>query len=347
MNGGHEATGERRCQRFQIAPRRAAHFPQALRDGARARLEVRREAVLVFSTSAYEVLGSRVRAEGRFPAGEVERKQFPDGEVYQRVVSQVAGEDVAIVGGTPSDPTVTELYDLASGLVECGARSLTMVIPYFGYSTMERAVRPGEVVTAKTRARLLSSVPSPPMGSRVALLDLHSEGIPYYFEGRVRPVHLSGRDVILRAIQELAHGEYVLACTDAGRAKWVQNLANEAGVTASFVFKRRGAGGAPMVTAVSAQVQGQHVIIYDDMIRSGSSLLNAAEAYRKSGAQKISVVITHGVFPDDALTRLQSSGLLSTVLCTDSHPRALELEGDFLRVRSVAPVLAEFLAAPP
>jgi ribose-phosphate pyrophosphokinase len=303
--------------------------------------------VLVFSTSAYEVLGARVRAEGRFPTGEVERTHFPDGEVYQRVISPVTGEDVAIVGGTSSDQAALELYDLASGLVECGARSLTLVIPYFGYSTMERAVKPGEVVTAKTRARLLSSIPSPPMGNRVALLDLHSEGIPYYFEGRIRPVHLNARPVILRAVRELAEGDFVLACTDAGRAKWVQNLANEAGVTASFVFKRREAGGAPTVTAVSAQVQGQHVIIYDDMIRTGSSLLNAAEAYRKSGARKISVVATHGVLPDDALYRLRSSGLLSAVVCTDSHPRALELEGELLVVRSVAPVLAEFLAVPP
>jgi len=303
--------------------------------------------VIVFSTSADEVLGSRVRASGSFPAGEVERTHFPDGEVYQRVVSPVRGEDVAIVGGTSTDQAAMELYDLASGLVDGGARSLTLVIPYFGYGTMERAVRPGEVVTAKTRARLFSSIPAPPMGSRVALLDLHSEGIPYYFEGRIRPVHLSGRPVILGAIRELADGEFVIACTDAGRAKWVQNLANEAGVTASFVFKRREPGGAPTVTAVSAQVQGQHVIIYDDMIRTGASLINAAEAYRRSGARKISVVATHGVLPGDALSRLRASGLLSAVVCTDSHPRALALEGDFLAVRSVAPVLAEFLAVPP
>jgi ribose-phosphate pyrophosphokinase len=306
--------------------------------------------VLVFSTSVDEVLAARVREHGHFAAGEVERKRFPDGEVYQRIVSQVRGEDVAIVGGTSTDQAAMELYDLASGLVECGAHSLTLVIPYFGYSTMERAVRPGEVVTAKTRARLFSSIPAPPMGSRVALLDLHSEGLPYYFEGRIRPVYLSGHPVILRAIRELAGGdsqEFVIACTDAGRAKWVQTLANEAGVTASFVFKRREQGGAPTVTAVSAQVQGQHVIIYDDMIRTGSSLLNAAEAYRRSGARKISVVATHGVLPGDALSRLRASGLVSAVVCTDSHPRALELEGEFLAVRSVAPVLADFLTVPP
>jgi ribose-phosphate pyrophosphokinase len=301
--------------------------------------------MLLFSTSDYAALAARVRAIGRFPEGEVERKRFPDAELCQRVVSQVAGADVAVLGGTHSDAATLELYDLASGLVECGAKSLTLVLPYFGYSTMERAVRGGEVVTAKTRARLLSSVPSPPMGHRVALFDIHAEGIPYYFEGRIRPVHLSGRKVIHEIVRELAGSDFVLACTDAGRAKWVQTLANEANVTASFVFKRRSTSGAPTITAVSAQVQDQHVIIYDDMIRTGSSLLNAGEAYKKSGAKKISVVVTHGVFPDDALTRLQSSGLFASVVCTDSHPRALQLEGNFLKVRSAAPVFAEFLAA--
>jgi ribose-phosphate pyrophosphokinase len=300
--------------------------------------------MLLFATTEYAVLASRVRAAGGLPEGQVEVQHFPDGEVYQRIVSPVAGQDVAVLGGTSSDGATLQLYDLASGVVECGARSLTLVIPYFGYSTMERAVRPGEVVTAKTRARLLSSIPTPPVGSRVVLLDLHSEGIPYYFEGRIRPVHLSAQPVILEAMRDLANGDFVLACTDAGRAKWVQNLANDAGVTASFVFKRRTQTGAPTVTAVSAQVQGQHVIVYDDMIRSGSTLLNAAEAYRRSGARQISVVTSHGLFPGDALERLRSSGLISAVVCTDSHPHALELEGPFLRVRSVAPVLARFLA---
>jgi hypothetical protein len=131
------------------------------------------------------------------------------------------------------------------------------------------------------------------------------------------------------------------------RAKWLERMAETEEWRLLLEELAGRVRDAPTISAVSAQVQGQRVVIYDDMIRSGSSLLNAAEAYRKSGAQEISVVVTHGVFPGDALARLQSSGLLSTVVCTDSHPRALELEGDFLRVRSVAPVLAGFLAAAP
>ena len=76
------------------------------------------------------------------------------------------------------------------------------MIPYFGYGTMERGTRPNEIVTAKTRARLISSIPVPGWGSRVLLLDLHTEGIPFYFEGALRPVHLSARPVVLEALRE-------------------------------------------------------------------------------------------------------------------------------------------------
>src|SRR5205814_1132047 len=127
------------------------------------------------------------------------------------------------IGGTISDGDTLELYDLATGLVQNGAQSLTLLIPYFGYSTMERPVKPGEVVTAKSRARLLSSLPAAIEGNRVMLLDLHSEGLPYYFEGAMRPVHLYAKAVITAVARRLCGDDFVLACTDAGRAKWVQS----------------------------------------------------------------------------------------------------------------------------
>ncbi len=298
---------------------------------------------LVFSTEAYGALRAELCHRGSFEPGEVERQRFPDGERYQRLLTDVEGRDVAVVGGTISDADTLELYDLACGVVECGARSLTLVLPYFGYSTMERAAKSGEVVTAKTRARLLSSIPVPGAGSRVLLLDLHSEGIPYYFEGGIRPLHLYAKPVVLRAVRQLGGSDFVVACTDAGRAKWVESLANDLGVLPSFVFKRRLDGARTEVTAVSAVVRDRAVVIYDDMIRTGSSLLKAAQAYKDAGATRISVVTTHGLFPGDALDRLKASGLVDLVICTDSHPRALELKSDFLRVESVAAVFAEHL----
>jgi len=299
---------------------------------------------VVFGTRSYAALQQDIAKAASLALGEVQREQFPDGERYHRLLTPVDDRDVVLVGGTISDSDTLELYDLACGLVQDGAHRLALCIPFFGYATMERVARPGEVVTAKTRARLLSSIPVPGSGSRVLLLDLHSEGVNYYFEGAMRPFHLRATPIILAAARRLAGARpMVIACTDAGRAKWVETLANHLGVRASFVFKRRMGGATTEVTAVSAQVQGAHVVIYDDMIRTGGSLLGAARAYRDAGAAGISVITTHGLFCGDALARLKASGLFEAIVCTDSHPRARELADDFLQVESVAPLYAEHL----
>jgi ribose-phosphate pyrophosphokinase len=298
---------------------------------------------LVFSTQRYAYLRDDLARTGPFDSGAIEVSTFPDGERYQRVSTPVSRRDVVLVGGTVSDADTLELYDVACSVVKYGARSLALVIPYFGYSTMERAVKAGEVVTAKTRARLFSAIPLADAGNRVFLVDLHAEGIPHYFEGGIRPVHVYAKPVIVDLARRFGGEDMVLACTDAGRAKWVESLANEMGVPASFVFKRRLDGSHTEVTAMSAAVSGKSVVIYDDMIRTGGSLIAAARAYKSAGAVKLTAIATHGVFPEDALERLRATGLFSAIACTDTHPRARELAGASLHVAPIASVLAQAL----
>ncbi len=299
---------------------------------------------LVFSTATDAALAGALCALGVGVPGQIERETFPDGERGLRLASPVADADATLVGGTGTDADTLELYDLACALVESGLHALTLVVPYFGYSTQERPSKEGESVTAKTRARLLSSIPLPWGGIRVLLVDLHTAGLPYYFEGGVRPVHVTARPLFVEAIREHAPGGCVVACTDAGRAKYVEGLANDLRVDASFVFKRRDAGGT-RVLAVSARVAGQHVMLYDDMVRTGGSLIAAGEAYREAGASRITALATHGVLAEDAVPVLEKSGLFTRLIVTDTHPRARALAGGFVEVRSVVPLLAAALRA--
>ncbi len=301
------------------------------------------ELPLVFSSSTYEALTAALCEAGGLPRGEVERRTFPDGEHYQRIVTPVLDREVVIVGGTVTDADTLEIYDLASAAIKYGARALTLVIPFYGYATMERAVRPGEVVTAKTRARLLSSLPEPPFGVRLVLCDLHADGIPHYFEGHVRAVHLYAKPITLAAIRDAGRGDFVLGAPDAGRMKWVESLAGELGVPAGVVLKRRLDGERTEVTAISAAVQGKRVVIYDDMIRTGGSIIHAAQAYRAAGATAVAVVATHGVFPPGAVARLRDSGCIESVCVTDSHPRARAEAAGWVEVRSLAGLFADFL----
>jgi ribose-phosphate pyrophosphokinase len=298
---------------------------------------------LVFSIAPYDYLGDAIAGGAGWQRGRVERKLFPDGEHYLRILDDPADRDIVLVGGTVDDIATLQLYDLANGLCTGGAYRVRMVIPYFGYSTMERAVKPGEVVKAKTRARLLSSIPQASRGTQVFLLDLHVDAISHYFEGGIRTIHVYGKPLVTAAARQFGQDNFVLACTDAGRAKWVESLANDMKVPAAFVYKRRIDGDETEVSGVSAQVAGKRVVIYDDMIRTGGSLCNAAEAYRAAGAISIDAIATHGLFPGDSLAKLRASGLFGSIWVTDSHPRAVALRDDFLHVDSISQLLIEHL----
>lgn len=300
-------------------------------------------ATLLFSTRAYEPL-QRLICSDHVEEGQLQRESFPDGERYLRLQTSVRGRRVAVLGGTIDDASTLELFDLAGAMVLEGAHAITLLIPYFGYSTMERQTQPGEVVTAKLRARLLSAIPRPAGGLQVVMLDLHSGGLPYYFHGDVRPVHLFPSHLLCEAIRACAGDQpYVVGAVDAGGAKRVQNLANDLGVEAGFVFKRRHSGERVSFSALSADVLDRRVILCDDMVRTGGSLIQAARAFLDAGATSVSAVATHGVLPAGALDRLRTSGVLERLTVTDSHPSALPQRGDFLKVVTIAGLLEEWL----
>ncbi len=300
---------------------------------------------LLFTTSTYRYLEPLFACEGDFECGEVLRRTFPDGERYLRLVADCWGRDVVLLGGTPTDLDWLEVYDLGCAIWREGARSLSVMMPYFGYSTMERAVLPGEIVTAKSRARLISAIPPCEGGTRIFLFDLHTDGIEFYFGDSHVTHHLYGAPVVTDAIRgHMADRPYVLGATDAGRAKWVQSLARDLNVEPVFVYKRRDpSSGSLSITGVNADVRGREVMLYDDMIRTGSSLLQAAQAYLNAGATKVHAIASHLVLPSGALDRLLGSGLLSHILGTNSHPGSQQLMDVPGAVLSIVPLLVRAL----
>jgi len=300
---------------------------------------------LLFTTPTYAYLLPAFLAAGDFEVGEIERKHFPDGERYLRLVADSWGRDVVLLGGTPSDLDTLEVYDLGYAISRAGAHSLAMVMPYFGYATMERAVRPGEVVTAKTRARLISAIPACDGGMRVFLFDLHTDGIEFYFDDSHITHHLYGAPLVTSAVRRLMGDRpFVLGATDAGRAKWVQSLAHTLGVEPAFVYKRRDPeSGSVGVTGINADVRGQEVVIYDDMIRTGSSLIQAGRAYLAAGASAVHAVASHLVLPPGSLEKLQASGVFQSIHGTDSHPGSQQLASMPGALTSVAELMVRAL----
>jgi ribose-phosphate pyrophosphokinase len=282
------------------------------------------------STVPSRPFAERLAAQLGVPLAGVERRPFPDGEKYLRfeIADRLGllGQDVVIVGATENSDSLEDVYRLGSAACASGARSLTLVVPYFGYSTMERAVRPGEVVTAKVIARRLSAMPRAARGNRVLLMDLHSAGIVSYFEGDTVALELYAEPKVVAAVERLALPRLCLASTDMGRAKWVEALANRLQAPVALIHKKRLSGSETRVSAVVGDVTGMNVVVYDDMIRSGSSLLQATDAYLRAGAASVHALATHLVLPPGAVERLEASPLVK-VIGTDTHPHHRLVEG--------------------
>jgi len=304
---------------------------------------------LLIPLPGYEAMANEIAQKlGQSAAGAYSAvERFPDGETYHRL-PDVRGQHVILVGGTVDDARLLELLDTASAAVMYGAQKLTMVVPYFGYSTMERAIKDGEVVKAKTRARLLSAIPRSPLGNEIHLVDLHAEGLVHYFENGTFARHIYAKQVICDGIRSYAQSSpIILGSVDAGRAKWVQSLAQDLNAPAAFALKQRISATETKLVALSQSGfdPAAIVFIYDDMIRTGGSLLKAAQAYAAAGAKRIVAIATHGVLPGSSLQWIQDSGLIERVLVTDSHPRASELarSSPYLVILPLATTLASHL----
>jgi ribose-phosphate pyrophosphokinase len=301
--------------------------------------------VTLVSTESSRPFADRLAGHLGVALSPVERRHFPDGESYLRFALDdrfaLLGRHAVLAGATDSEASIDELFRLGCTAVKHGAQSLVLVIPYFGYSTMERETRPGEAVTAKVIARQLSTIPRAPRGNWVLLMDLHSAGIVYYFEADTVALELYAEAKVVAAIERLGLRNLCLASTDMGRAKWVESFANRLHAPVALIHKKRLSGSQTRVGAVVGDVAGRDVVIFDDMIRTGDSLLGAVEAYRRAGAHSVCAVATHLVLPPGTVERLEASPL-ARVIGTDTHPNHRLVEGrPRFEVVSVADLFAD------
>lgn len=297
----------------------------------------------ILSSEPYICIKQNLLKSGKFNDCTIETKTFPDGEHYWRIAEpkQISGKPAVYICGTTDDAAILEAYNMCCTLVREGCSELHLVIPYFGYSTMERAVKPGEVVSAKNIARLFSSIPLSAQGNFIYMVDLHSLGTQYYFEQNIHPVHLTTEPVIDRIIGDIRKecGEVVLASADMGRAKWIEKMSNRLSLSGAYIMKKRISGSETIVEALNADVRGKNVIIFDDMIRSGNSIINAANAYKSIGAKNIYVACVHGVFIDGTIKKMKESGVIKGVYCTNTHIRTQQIKDDFVKVYDISEII--------
>lgn len=294
------------------------------------------EYVVVASQASTE-LGMKVATELDLDFTTMIRKDFADGENYHAFPEDIAGKALVIIASTHTESSHQELMDLIQGGRYYNAASVNVVVPYLGYSTMERAKRGSfEIPKGVTRTRQIFRA----RPDFVAFVDLHSEAVLHAHGGEISTKHIWTGDLVVEHLQKMDLGEFVLVSPDYGFSKQVAKLASLLNCSHTAADKDRYDTDKTIVSQVSSVVKGKTAVICDDMIRTGGSIIQTAERCMEAGATDIAVLATHLVMAGKARQRFLENSI-SKVIGSDSFPG--RVSDDLLEVYSVAPLLAKIL----
>ena len=268
-------------------------------------------------------------------------RRFADMEVFVEIQENVRGKDTFIVQSTsyPANDHLMELLIMTDALRRSSARRITAVVPYFGYARQDRRSTGRTPISAKLVANLIAQAGV----DRVLTVDLHAGQIQGFFD--IPTDNLFGAPVMVRDIKErLDLPKVTVVSPDVGGVVRARALAKRIDANLAIVDKRRERPGESEVMNVIGDVKGRSCILVDDIIDSGGTLCNAADALLEKGALEVYAYITHGVLSGGAVARISASRLKELVLTDTIQPTEAVRVAKNIRVVSIAPLIGEAIA---
>jgi len=292
----------------------------------------------IFSGTASTVLARKIANELGTELRKAEIRRFSDGEIFVEVQESVRGSNTYIVQSTchPVNDSLMEMLIMTDALKRSSAKSITAVIPYYGYARQDRKVQSRVPITAKLVADLLTAAGV----NRVVSMDLHAGQIQGFFN--IPFDHLYAKPVLLNHIKSTFDvANLIVVSPDAGGVERARAYAKRLECGLAIIDKRRLRANEAQAMNLIGDVQGKHAIIVDDMIDTAGTLIQAANVVLDKGALTVSAACSHGVFSGAAVERIRDSKLRE-VICTDTIPLSDEMSKiSKVKYLSVANVLAE------
>src|SRR5579862_1644747 len=265
-------------------------------------------------------------------------RRFADMEIFVEIQENVRGSDVFVIQSTsfPANDHLMELLIITDALRRASARRITAVVPYFGYARQDRKAGPRTPISAKLVANLITHAGA----DRVMTLDLHAMQIQGFFD--IPTDNLYGAPVMVRDIKDRFDLANVMVVSpDVGGVVRARGLAKRINTPLAIIDKRRERPGESEVANVIGQVDGGICILVDDIVDSGGTLVNAADALLEKGATAVYGYITHGVLSGGAVARVGKSNLKELVITDSIQPTQAVTESKNIRVLSIATLIGE------
>jgi ribose-phosphate pyrophosphokinase len=268
---------------------------------------------LLFSGTSHPAFAQEVANYLNAPLGRVKFEPFPDGEISVQILDNVRGRDVFVIQSIAREPNnyLMELLIMLDALKRASAKSLAVVIPYYGYARQDRKDKPRVPITAKLMANLISVAGA----TRVLTLDLHAGQIQGFFDIPVD--NLYATPILGEAILKLGLKNLVIMAPDLGAIKKARAYAEYLHADFALIDKRRVTSETVEVYSLIGNVKDRDVVLVDDMCSTGGTLLMAAQACRDAGAKRIFAAVTHGLFVGKAIQALDKSPI-EKIMVTNS-----------------------------
>ncbi len=292
----------------------------------------------IFTGNANPALAQKIAECLQKQLGQILVSRFSDGEIRVQVGENARGLDVFIVQPTcaPVNENLMELLIMLDAFRRASARRITCVIPYYGYARQDKKVKPREPITARLVANLLEVAGA----NRILTVDLHAQQIQGFFNLPVD--HLYAGPIIGKYLieQGLVHKNCVVVSPDVAGTPRAKALAEMLDVPFAIIAKRRPEPNKVEVMEVVGNVEGKTAIMIDDMVDTGGSLVQGAEALIERGATDVIACCTHAVLSGDAPERIRRSPIQQLVV-TDTIPLPPDKRNEKITVLTVSRLLAD------
>jgi ribose-phosphate pyrophosphokinase len=293
--------------------------------------------IKLFAGSASQELARKISGAINIPLSKCLMRHFADGELKIKIEENIRGRDVFIIQSTPPPAeNILELLLFLDAAKRASADRVTAVIPYFGYARQDRKDEPRVPISSKLIANLLASSGA----DRVLTIDLHAEQIQGFFDIPVD--HLYAAPVFIDYYSTFDLGNYVIVSPDAGRVNRVRAFARRLNkdLPIAIVDKRRTGPNQSSVLNVIGDVKGMTALIYDDMLDTGGTMVDAAEAMHEQGAQEVYGCIVHPLLSGSAPQKVMASCIKELVV-TDTITLSEEKKVSKIKELSVSSLLGE------
>lgn len=292
--------------------------------------------IKIFTGTANPDLAHAITRHLEMPMGDAVVGRFKDGEIKLRIGETVRGADVFVIQPTsrPADANLMELLVMVDAFSRASAKSVTAVMPYYGYARQDRKNKPRDPISAKLVANLLTAAGV----DRVVTLDLHAGQIQGFFDiplDNLKFLPIAAKYFVDKGLKDI-----VVVAPDVGGVARAREFSSRLNAPLAIIDKRRPAPNVSEVMHVVGDVKGKVCIMVDDIIDTAGTMVNGAEALLREGAAELYACCTHAVFSDPAIERLQESPFREVVV-TDSIPLSPDKRFDKLRILSAAGLFAD------